>query len=193
MNALRGLCLALAAVAAASPASAEDLYRRSPWAALTSDRVAARAGDVLTVVVFESANVSKSNALGAKRSTEVGGGLSSSGGGGGRGALDLTGEHRGGAQLERSERLVAQISVSVEYVLANGDLYVSGEQNLDLGGERTRIRLRGRVRPEDVRADNTVLSSRLAGAVIDYGGQGFVSGGAKPGVVARAFRFLGLL
>lgn len=183
----------LTAGLANGPASAEDLYRRSVWAALASDRVATRVGDTLTVVVYEAANVSKSSEVGARRATQLSGSLTSTGGGGGAGSLGLSGDHQGGAQMERSERLIAQISVVVDAVLPNGDLHVVGEQTLNLSGERTHIGLRGRVRPADISGANTVLSSRLADAVIDYGGAGFVSGAAKPGVVGRAFRFLGLL
>ncbi|MEO7680134.1 MAG: flagellar basal body L-ring protein FlgH, partial [Sphingomonas sp.] len=52
--------------------------------------------------------------------------------------------------------------------------------------------VRGRVRAADIGADNRVLSSRIADAQIDYDGKGFVSRSAKPGILNRVFRFLGL-
>jgi flagellar L-ring protein precursor FlgH len=88
--------------------------------------------------------------------------------------------------------MVAQISAVVEEVLSNGDLRVSGGQELNINGDRTFIRVKGRVRAADVAASNVVLSSRLAEATIDYDGLGFVSRSAAPGLVARAFAWLGI-
>jgi flagellar L-ring protein precursor FlgH len=48
------------------------------------------------------------------------------------------------------------------------------------------------VRSADIRADNTILSNRIADAQIDYDGRGFVSRSAKPGLINRIFSFLGL-
>ena len=52
--------------------------------------------------------------------------------------------------------------------------------------------MRGRIRPADITSDNSVLSSRIADAQINYDGKGFVSRSAKPGVINRVFSFLGL-
>jgi flagellar L-ring protein precursor FlgH len=83
--------------------------------------------------------------------------------------------------------------VTVEEVLPNGDLRISGEQELDIAGERSHIRLKGRVRRSDISASNAVLSSRIADARIEYNGKGFASRGAKPGIISRVFNFLGLM
>jgi flagellar L-ring protein precursor FlgH len=89
--------------------------------------------------------------------------------------------------------MAAQLSATVTEVRPNGDLIVSGWQALDLSGEKTNIKVTGRIRPDDIGADNSVLSSRLADARIEYNGKGFSSRSAKPGIVARLFNFLGFL
>ena len=78
-------------------------------------------------------------------------------------------------------------------VLPNGDLEIAGAQRLNINRERTVIRVRGRVRPTDISADNMVLSSRIADASIDYDGAGFVTRSGRPGLVTRIFNFLGLM
>ena len=95
-------------------------------------------------------------------------------------------------ELQRSDRVVAQISVEVRQVLPNGDLVVGGRQQMRINGERTQIDLEGRVRQADIASDNRVLSSRIASARIFFEGRGFLAGSAKPGIVSRIFRFLGL-
>lgn len=170
---------------------AEDIYRPGNWSAMGSDRKASVAGDLLTVLVYETAESSNATRSDSKRNTQLGGQIA----GGGvdeRGALQVGGGHSGGGAVTRSDRLVAQITVSVQRVLANGDLWVAGQQAMRLNGEASTIGIEGRVRPEDVRGDNRVLSSRIADARILYDGKGFVAGSAKPGPVQRLFRWLGL-
>jgi flagellar L-ring protein precursor FlgH len=161
------------------------------FVSLAADRVAHRVGDTLTVLVFESSTASRSAAsrsarsisaeAEARRATSYGAGLEIEGG--------FTGEGANG----RSGALVAQISVTVEGVEPNGDLKVAGEQVLNIDRERTRIRLTGRVRPADISTQNTVLSSRMAGVVIDYDGEGVFTRSARPGLIVRILNWLGLL
>ena len=77
-------------------------------------------------------------------------------------------------------------------MLPNGDYRITGEQRMHVNGENTTIAVRGRIRQADIRPDNSVLSSRIAEAEINYDGKGFVSRSAKPGILNRIFRFLGL-
>jgi flagellar L-ring protein precursor FlgH len=186
-----GILAAASLAASAGAASAENLYRNSGFPAMSSDRRASVAGDLLTVVIFQAAEAVNSTQSSSRRSTEVGGHI-------GAGSisesaeLSLGGGFTGRGEVRRSERVVAQITLSVEEVLPNGDFRVGGEQFLFVNGERTRIGVRGRVRQVDIGSDNIVLSSRIADAQIDYAGRGFVSRSARPGLVNRVFRFLGL-
>ena len=192
---IRVRCIAACALVgalAAAPVAAEDLYAKGEFAALASDRQAAQVGDILTVLIFESATATNSSQNGTDRQTRVAGQVQGGQTFNESGALSVSGEFDNRGQTTRSGRIVAQISVIVEEVLPNGDLRVAGEQVLNLNGERTRLKLRGRVRRADIGAGNTVVSSRLANATIDYDGSGFVSRSASPGIVGRIFNFLGL-
>ena len=57
-------------------------------------------------------------------------------------------------------------------VLPNGNLVIRGEKWLTLNTGEEFIRLEGLVRPQDVKADNTVESNRVANARIQYSGKG---------------------
>ena len=188
---MKARLVVIAAAALPAAAAAEDLYQGSPWAALSNDRRASQVGDVLTVVIFQAAEAANSARNDSSRSTSFGGGLDL-GSIGERGDLDFGGTYSGRGEVRRSERLVAQLSVIVRDVLPNGDLIVEGEQWMRVNGERTRIGVRGRVRPADISGQNAVLSSRIADAQIDYDGRGFVSRSARPGLLNRIFSFLGL-
>jgi flagellar L-ring protein FlgH len=173
-------------------AQADDLYHPGGWSALASDRNARQVGDVLTVLVYENSSASDSASSGSAKDSRVegtvhGGSLSKSGG------LDFTGGSQSNGSTGRSGQMVAQISVRVGGLEPNGDLDVSGEQVLHINREHTLIRIKGRVRPADISSSNTVLSSRIADAAIDYDGSGFVSRSARPGPLTRLFNWLGLM
>lgn len=156
----------------AGAAGANDLYTPGPWPAMASDRTAQSVGDTLTVVIFESSTAANSVEGGSERSAALTGAIS-----GGdvseAGDVRLRGTRQQRLETGRTGRLVAQISVTVEEVLPNGDLRVAGEQTININGKRTLIKVRGRLRREDILASNTVLSTRLADAVIDYDGRRF--------------------
>ncbi|HEY5723969.1 MAG TPA: flagellar basal body L-ring protein FlgH [Allosphingosinicella sp.] len=173
-------------------AAAEDLYPHDKWAALVGDRRAEQVGDVLTVVVFENSVAANSAKSGTRRDTSISGEISAGSGLDESGKLAFGGRYEGAGETTRAGRMVATISVVVEAVLPNGDLRIAGSQMLKINGERTFIRIRGRVRAADIR-DNQVLSSRLAEAEIDYDGSGFITRSTKPGLIARIFNFLGIL
>ena len=181
-----------AAMIAVAPAQADDLYRRNAWSALAADPTARTIGDALTVVIYESASATNSAQSGGRRNLKLSG-QASAGSSSSTGRAELSGGFDDAGQTGRSGKLLAQISVTVDAVLPNGDLHVSGAQTLNVGGERTFIRLAGRVRRSDISGDNTVTSSRLADAAIDYDGAGFVSRRGAPSRVAKIFDWLGLL
>lgn len=188
----RALAFAACASLCAASASAENLYRSDEFASLASDRSAARPGDILTILIYENSVASNSAQNGSSKKTKIEGDISAGSSFTHGGQLGFGGGFTGNGQTGRAGRMVAQISATVDRTLPNGDLLVTGGQSLKINGERTFIRLRGRVRKADI-FDNTVLSTRIANAAIDYDGTGFVSRSAKPGLVTRLFNWLGLL
>jgi len=80
--------------------------------------------------------------------------------------------------------------VTVQEVMSNGELRVSGQQMLEVNNEKQHIRLEGRVRPYDV-SGNSVLSTRLADAKISYLGDGDLSDRQRPGWWMRLLTWLG--
>lgn len=183
---------ALLILALAPAAHATDLYDHGTWPALASDRLAHRVGDIVEIVVSESVAAQDTATNSSARSNNVGGSISA----------DAVFAHSANLALQngsdttgttgRSGGIVAQVSARVDEVLPNGDLRVSGTQSMNVNGEQTDIKIKGVVRVADIASDNTVPSSRLADAMIDYNGSGFVSKSASPGIVTRVFNWLGL-
>lgn len=178
-------------LALAQPALAEQLYQEGSWSAMAADRKAAAVGDSVVVVIYQATRASSRLENNSSRNTELGGGLQA-GGIDESATLEFGGSYAGRGEAVRTEQFVAQMSALVTEILPNGDLVIVGTQQMLINGEETTIGVRGRVRPQDISAENAVLSSRIADAQIDYDGKGFVSRSAKPGLLNRIFSFLGV-
>ena len=185
-SALAGLLLV-----APSLAQAEDLYRNSNWPAMSADQKASSVGDLITVAIFQAAESSNLQQNSSRKKTEAGGSIDGFGAEESVG-IEFGGGYSGRGEVRRADRLVATLTVTVREVLPNGDFVIGGEQWLRVNGERTRVGVQGRIRRADISGQNSVLSSRIADAMIDYDGRGFVSRSAKPSIVNRIFSFLGL-
>jgi flagellar L-ring protein precursor FlgH len=180
----------------AGPCTAADeagsMFNPQTYHSLVSEAKALRVGDVLTVVVQETASASSSADLHTQRNFSLSGQASANKHGPYSAAISTGSQSDGTGSTDRSGRLLAQLSVRVLEVNPNGDLVVSGKQSLQINGEQQLITLNGLVRARDIGPDNTVLSSRIADARIQFAGRGFVASQSKPGWLARLFTMLGL-
>lgn len=183
--------LAVLFTGVAPPAAAEDLYKGGHFPAIASDIKAAGIGDAVTIVIFENASASNRVTNRSSKQTQLQGGLSA-GSIDERGSLDFGGGFTGTGEVSRSEQLVARITAQVTGIAPNGDMLIEGQHNMLINGENRNIRIRGRIRPVDIMSDNSVISSRIADAEINFDGKGFVSRSAKPGLLNRIFSFLGV-
>jgi flagellar L-ring protein precursor FlgH len=167
-----------------------SLYQNNYAISLYSDQRARRIGDVITVMLQEQTNASKSNSASTSKDSELTitptslfGGIHPAL------ASSLTGERSfsGQGDTGQSNSLDGQITVTISAIYPNGILEIRGEKWLSLNQGDEFIRVRGLVRPEDIGSDNTVQSSKLADARISYGGTGYIASASKPGWVTRFF------
>lgn len=171
------------------------IYQSGHDITLFEDIRAKRVGDILTVVLEEKTDAKKSATTSTKRDTSVslpdptlfGGRLSVNG----RSILDnsLSSEHEfdGNGDSSQSNELDGNITVSVVEVLPNGNLVVQGEKWISINQGEEFIRLKGIVRPVDIRPDNTVLSTQVGNTLIAYGGTGSLANSNRKGWLAELF------
>jgi len=74
--------------------------------------------------------------------------------------------------------------VMVTQVLSNGNLVVSGEKQVAIGAEEEVIRFSGIINPSDL-TNNTVLSTQVADARLEYRGRGAGDDATRPGWLTR--------
>jgi len=158
----------------------ESLYSEVSFQSLTSDRRMHRVGDLVTVVIYESASASSTADTGANRDSSAGLSVTGPRIGTRTAGLGTTSDFTGGGRTQRAGKLLAQLTVAVREITPNQDLWVAGEQLLEINGEKQVIRLEGRVRPRDINELNTVQSTRVADARISFVGDGVLGDRQKP-------------
>lgn len=173
------------------------IYNPASVKMLFQDKKALRIGDIITIVLSENTNASKTadtelskNANTALAAPSVFG--NQLGFGAGMDALSVTtGDQNRSfnaeADSEQRNSLQGTITVTVQQVYPNGNLMIKGEKWISLNQGSEFIRVAGIVRPEDIDKDNQVLSTRIANARISYGGKGPLAEANEPGWVSRFF------
>ena len=171
------------------------IFQSANATALFEDFKARRVGDILTVVLAERTNARKSaNAATSKDSSlsmidPVLGGLPVTRNGVPilNTEVDMNRSFDGQGDATQSNQLDGSITVTVAAVLPNGNLVVQGEKWVKINQGQEYIRLRGIVRPVDIRPDNSILSTQVADAQVAYGGTGALAQSNSPGWLTRFF------
>jgi len=162
--------------------------------ALFEDRRPRLVGDILTIVVSENINASKNSGAEASRSGSASAVLGAvpkliSGLISGDLGADASGKNtmsaKGGANSKNTFNGV--ITVTVVEVLVNGNLLVSGEKQMLINQGTEFIRFSGVVNPRTVSAVNTVPSTLVADARIEYSAKGYIDEAQTMGWLQRAF------
>ena len=91
----------------------------------------------------------------------------------------------GAGETTRSSRVEAAMAVRVKKQLPNGDLFVEGTKVLMVNEEELHIYVSGVIRPEDIAQDNSVRSSVVADAEIEFVGRGVLTENQSQGWLTR--------
>ena len=86
----------------------------------------------------------------------------------------------GAGSVRRNESVTLRVAATVTQLLPNGNLVVSGRQQVRVNSELRDLTVGGVIRPQDIASDNTVRHDRLAEARIAYGGRGTISDVQRP-------------
>jgi flagellar L-ring protein precursor FlgH len=154
---------------------------------LFADHRAMRTGDIVTVRVEEKADAKRGASTDLLResdtSVKIGaflGLLSSLKASTGITNDELIGmgtrsAYRGAGNSSRSENLEATVPALVREVLPSGNLFIEGHRVVLVNNEEHHFYISGLVRPVDIKGDNSVVSSLIADAEIEFTGRGVIS------------------
>jgi flagellar L-ring protein precursor FlgH len=184
-----------------APVSSQNLQKPSPVTGsivnLSSRRDlygngrAAQIGDIISILLEESTSASKeAKSTSDKSSSTVLAAPTVFGRQLGKFNTNISGPTTafdGEGTSDISNSLNGSISVTVHEVLPNGVMIVRGEKWLKLNQGDEYIQVSGMVRPQDISADNTVSSAKLADARISYSGTGQVNDTNTMGWLSKFF------
>lgn len=190
---------------AESPENA-GLFREARYHGFFQDLRAFKVGDLVTVNIVETSKATKKASTKTERSSSINAGISNLLGyetkmrkwGGLPSAFDnttmfkasMSNSFDGSGSTSRDETMTASITARVVEVLPNGNLYIRGTRQIKVNNEVQYITLSGLIRPYDISPDNTVLSSYIADAKIEYTGKGAVSDKQRPGWLMRLLDYV---
>jgi flagellar L-ring protein precursor FlgH len=193
--------VALTAAFLVAGARAESLWPaagRGPQASMFADRKAAATGDILTIVVSESVAASNSQSTKSSRDASVSDAVSSffyPSSGLHKGALPSLAfggkaSNAGGGDISNNQSLSARAAVLVTDALPNGNLVIQGMRVVTFSGETQYVVLNGLVRRDDIASDNTVASSNIADARLEFYTEGQLTDAQKRGWFSKLYEKL---
>jgi flagellar L-ring protein precursor FlgH len=160
---------------------------------LFEDRRARFVGDTLTINIVEKTQASKKSDTKAERSQAMDVSVPSvvnlpfKGVQGMTLGLDSSNKFGGTGQNTSSNDFISTITVTVTDVYPNGNMLVSGEKQLGLKEGEEFIRFSGVVNPVTITGANTVQSTQVADARMEFKANGFVDSTQVMGWLSRVF------
>jgi flagellar L-ring protein FlgH len=171
------------------------IYQTGRAVPLFENTTAHRVGDTITIRLEERTNAEKSSSTTTSKNSSAtlaapivaGRPVTVNGTEVLSGSLSNESSFDGAGDSKQSNRLEGDITVVVHKRFANGNLYVKGQKWITINQGREFVKVEGIVRPIDVEPDNSVSSTKVANAVLSYGGKGALNDANKPGLLARFF------
>jgi flagellar L-ring protein precursor FlgH len=102
----------------------------------------------------------------------------------------LASSFRGAGTSARTERLTATVPALVRKVLPNGNLFIEGHRVVLVNKEEQHFYISGVVRPIDIDQENSVKSTAIADAEIEFTGRGILSENQEQGWAAKYLSWL---
>jgi flagellar L-ring protein FlgH len=205
--------LSLALILVAQAALAGSLWREgfTEERGMFADKRAKRVGDIVTIVVSETASLTNTLDLKTNKESKAGvegflsnvvnqfiTGIPNALLGKAQKSTDaiiipslpslpVSGatSYNGGGEINNKQTIGARSAVQVVDVLPNGNLVVEGTREIGFSKERQFVSLHGIIRPYDIQPDNTVASSNVADAQIQVISEGALTDAQKKGWLLR--------
>ena len=204
-SASNAAAVVLVLAAFASGLRADSLWpanAAAPARSMFADRKASAKGDILTIVVSESAVAQSSQSKKSERQSSLDDAVqqflfstAASALGTHKGELPATklggkASYSGGGQVNNSQSISARAAVLVSDVLPNGNLVIEGVRIVTFSGETQYVVLHGIVRADDIARDNTVFSTNIADARVEFYTEGQLTDAQKRGWITKLYEKL---
>lgn len=169
------------------------IYNLGMGRPLFEDRRARYVGDTITINIVENTQASKNSQTKAERSSSVDASVPSIVGLPFKGLQGTTLEASNSSKFDgkgentSSNAFRSTITCTVIEVLPNGNLLVSGEKQIGLKEGEEFVRFSGIVNPITINSANTVPSTQVADARLEFKANGFIDTAQVMGWLGRFF------
>jgi flagellar L-ring protein precursor FlgH len=176
-----------------APAANGAIYQANYARPLFEDRRARFIGDTLTINIVEKTQAAKKSSSAAERTHSIDLSVPNIIGVPGKSAQGIdvnvanSNKFAGKGDSAANYDFTGAITVTVIEVLPNGNLLVSGEKQVAINQGEEFIRFSGVVNPIHVTAANTVQSTQVADARIEYKANGYIDSAQVMGWLGRFF------
>jgi len=101
--------------------------------------------------------------------------------------LNSTSNNNNAGKTGSEDELTLRVAAVVSQILPNGNMVITGHQEVRVNYEKRILQVAGVIRPEDIMIDNSIPHDKIAEARIGYGGKGFVSDVQQPRLGQQIF------
>lgn len=172
-----------------------SLFKENYVNNIYSDSKAHRTGDIISVILSESTQANKNAKTEVKKENSsvldpivgLGGTAVTLNGQDIQFGINQNSNFKGDSKADQGNSLNGDISVHVLKVLPNGNLMIRGEKWITLNNGDEYIRLTGVIRPKDINSNNTIVSTKIANARIQYAGTGSFADANEQGWLSKFF------
>ncbi len=170
------------------------IFQTVNYQPLFEDRRARNVGDIITIVLNEKLQASKQSGSTVDKSGSTSLAVPTLAGKlpfkflqGTSATASSANKFSGKGDSASSNDFTGTITVTVIEVLGNGNLLVSGEKQIGINQGSEFIRFSGVINPTTVLTNNTVSSTQVADARIEYRGTGYIDEAQTMGWLSRLF------
>ncbi|WP_426190356.1 flagellar basal body L-ring protein FlgH [Massilia sp. DWR3-1-1] len=174
------------------PPSNGAIYQASTFRPMFEDRKARHIGDILNIAIVEKTAAVKAGASSGNKSGSVSAGVPGllQGRFGATVAATTANKFADGDNQSASNTFTGNIGVTVTEVLPNGNLIVSGEKQVAMNKGVEFIRFSGMINPDTIQMGNTVSSTVVADARVEYRTNSQIDRAEMTAMASRFFQSL---
>lgn len=96
----------------------------------------------------------------------------------------------GGGETKRAGSLLATVPAQIRKELPDGNLFIEGQRVILVNNEEAHFYVSGIIRPHDIDKDNSISSSLIADAQVEFTGRGVITEKNNPGWGSRALDYV---